>query len=114
MASSSKTDSTPRDAYMKGFPTPMDMETSADRKRKEKEKKREAKLRKARDTMAKMRQKSGIFKPGDSYHAVPDWEMMCLLASRPSEDWTYEHDDELVRYLYKEVEKGSVMVSKLN
>jgi hypothetical protein len=108
-----KADSMPRDAYMKRSTEPMDsdyMETPADRKRREKEKKREAKLRKARDTMTKMRQKSGIFKPGDQYRAVPDWEMMCLLASRPSKDWTYKHDDELVKYLYKEIEKGSVMM----
>ena len=92
-------------------PEPVPMETDADRKRKEKEKRREVKVRRVQETMVSMRRKQGIFKPDDNYHAVPDWELMCLMASKPSNDWTYEHDEELVRYLHREIEKGSMIVS---
>ena len=86
-----------------------------DRVRKSAAKLARSKKRKA--MLISLRKKAGIYKPGDVYPLVPDWHYMCMLLHPPSDAWTFEHDEELARFITKELEpsRGALTVrGKLN
>ena len=73
-----------------------------------------ARSKKRKAMLISLRKKAGIYKPGDVYPLVPNWHYMCMLLHPPSDAWTFEHDEELARFITKELEpsRGALTVRK--